>query len=221
MQKQLPAPLYKDVSAVGMPHERTFYVSVQVGDLMETGKGRNKKLAKHDAAEKLLTRLNALPVDELLELGVAPRTASTSTTDTNQKKTAPESDSLNCNAAAAALPTDTKETPESYLVPKIAVDGEKVGFKELQCMDFDHEVPSYHHVTLLDLIASDEEYEIKFNWLSELEEQGVRYFQSLVVISTSPEMSAIGKGKTEDEAKYAAAFLLLQQMKATLLTSNR
>lgn len=57
-EKNLGAPMYRVVSREGSEHEPVFHMEVVLGEgLIESGSGRNKKLAEQEAAAKMLKRL--------------------------------------------------------------------------------------------------------------------------------------------------------------------
>ncbi len=54
----LESPIYKIVDETGPGHDKVFTAEVKVGtEICEIGKGKNKKSAEQDAAEKALTKL--------------------------------------------------------------------------------------------------------------------------------------------------------------------
>ena len=56
--KGLSAPVYEIVDREGCEHEPIFSITVAVGNMMEIGKGKSKKLAEQEAASKLLKALS-------------------------------------------------------------------------------------------------------------------------------------------------------------------
>ena len=52
--KGFSAPVYQLVSREGSEHEPVFLISVTVGNRVETGKGKNKKIAEQEAAKKMM-----------------------------------------------------------------------------------------------------------------------------------------------------------------------
>ncbi|XP_069699608.1 interferon-inducible double-stranded RNA-dependent protein kinase activator A homolog [Periplaneta americana] len=56
-------PKYVLVSEQGLPHNRVFTISVEVQGMRQTGTGRSKRLAKREAALKMLYRLGPQFVD--------------------------------------------------------------------------------------------------------------------------------------------------------------
>lgn len=56
--RRLAAPVYELVSQEGLPHDRTFTVTVRVGDrMLGSGSGKSKKVAETEAAAVALARL--------------------------------------------------------------------------------------------------------------------------------------------------------------------
>jgi len=66
--KGLCAPWYEEVSAIGPAHNKTFALTCSVGKLSERGSGPIKKVAKREAAIKVLVKLKAMTDDELKQL---------------------------------------------------------------------------------------------------------------------------------------------------------
>lgn len=58
-----PAPTYDLTKEEGAPHDRTFSIACIVGANREIGSGKSKKLAKRQAAHKMITHLKDMPSD--------------------------------------------------------------------------------------------------------------------------------------------------------------
>ncbi|KAE8580792.1 hypothetical protein XENTR_v10024543 [Xenopus tropicalis] len=65
VQKGWRLPEYTVAQESGPPHEREFTITCRVETFVETGSGTSKKVAKRVAADKLLTKLKAIPVDNM------------------------------------------------------------------------------------------------------------------------------------------------------------
>ena len=64
MKRRLPLPVYEVGLEKGAPHERCFIIVCAVGgNLKESGSGKSKKLAKRQAAHKMLNTLKSMPVE--------------------------------------------------------------------------------------------------------------------------------------------------------------
>lgn len=64
MNRRLPPPAYEVGLEKGAPHERCFVIICGVGgSLKESGSGKSKKLAKRQAAHKMLQTLKSMPVE--------------------------------------------------------------------------------------------------------------------------------------------------------------
>ena len=64
MNRRLPPPVYEVGLEKGAPHERCFIIVCAVGgNLKESGSGKSKKLAKRQAAHKMLNTLKSMPVE--------------------------------------------------------------------------------------------------------------------------------------------------------------
>ncbi|KAG7203463.1 hypothetical protein KM043_013525 [Ampulex compressa] len=62
-ENNLQEPEYIPISDVGPPHARVFTIQCVVATFKEEGIATTKKQAKHDAAKKMLDRINDLVVD--------------------------------------------------------------------------------------------------------------------------------------------------------------
>ena len=49
------------VSEIGPPHDKTYEYQLKMGDLVSSGRGKNKKDAKTKAAENMVLKLEDLP----------------------------------------------------------------------------------------------------------------------------------------------------------------
>ena len=63
MNRRWPPPTYDLSHEEGLPHERSFTIVCVIGKHSETGAGKSKKLAKRQAANKMLVRLKDTPVE--------------------------------------------------------------------------------------------------------------------------------------------------------------
>lgn len=68
MNRRMAPPLYEVGLEEGAPHERCFIIVCSVGtSLKESGSGKSKKLAKRQAAHKMLKTLKSMPVERDLD----------------------------------------------------------------------------------------------------------------------------------------------------------
>ncbi|XP_075036644.1 interferon-inducible double-stranded RNA-dependent protein kinase activator A [Mixophyes fleayi] len=65
VQKGWRQPEYTVSQETGPPHNREFTISCRVENIVETGSGTSKKVAKRIAAKKLVVRLQSLPADDM------------------------------------------------------------------------------------------------------------------------------------------------------------
>ena len=64
MGRRWPPPVYELNHEEGLPHERMFTIHCVIEDkFTETGAGKSKKLAKRQAANKMIQRLRDLPME--------------------------------------------------------------------------------------------------------------------------------------------------------------
>lgn len=69
-ENNLQEPEYVPVSDVGPPHARVFTIRCVVSNFTEDGVGTTKKQAKHEAAKKMVDKINNLIMDKLQNLNV-------------------------------------------------------------------------------------------------------------------------------------------------------
>ncbi|XP_074857662.1 interferon-inducible double-stranded RNA-dependent protein kinase activator A isoform X2 [Carettochelys insculpta] len=65
IQKGWRLPEYSLAQELGPPHKREFTMTCRIETLTETGTGTSKKLAKRNAAEKLLAKFHSFPPDSI------------------------------------------------------------------------------------------------------------------------------------------------------------
>lgn len=63
MARRWPPPTYETEMEVGLPHERQFTIACAVLKYREVGKGKSKKIAKRQAAQKMWQRLQDQPLE--------------------------------------------------------------------------------------------------------------------------------------------------------------
>lgn len=63
MARRWPPPTYETEKEVGLPHERQFTIACSVLKYREVGKGKSKKIAKRQAAQRMWQRLQDQPLE--------------------------------------------------------------------------------------------------------------------------------------------------------------
>lgn len=66
MGRKWPPPTYETEMEVGLPHARQFTIACYVLNHHEIGTGKSKKIAKRNAANKMLCKLKEIPIDQNL-----------------------------------------------------------------------------------------------------------------------------------------------------------
>lgn len=66
MSRKWPPPTYETEMEVGLPHARQFTIACYVLNHHEVGNGKSKKIAKRNAANKMLQKLKDIPIDSSL-----------------------------------------------------------------------------------------------------------------------------------------------------------
>jgi len=78
MSRRWPPPIYDLNAEEGLPHERQFTINCIVGKYKEPGAGKSKKVAKRQAAYKMLQKLKDVPL-EPNQMGIAAEDGSAGT----------------------------------------------------------------------------------------------------------------------------------------------
>jgi len=191
MSRRWPPPTYELSHEEGLPHERSFTIHCIIeGKHTETGAGKSKKLAKRQAANKMIQRLRDLPMenedafqniddDELVQ-GLAHRYSQVK--ETNFK-------AMNANHSqqVSRFHKNLKLSKGEYL-------------SKLQDIDLSEELNS---VAALEEIANEQHFEATFVDVEEISKRGL--YQCMVQLSTQPVAVCYGCGEDVESARQEAA----------------
>ena len=193
MNRRMQPPVYEVSLEEGQPHERKFVIVCSVGkNQEEAGCGKSKKLAKRQAAHKMLKRLKLQPVEaeegsfqiideDDLAQGIAQRS----------KEMKGKNGHYLTKFHRNLVP---KEGSKLKLIHDLEVD-------ELQDKS----------VELLDDVGKEQSFAVTF---VELEEKSKKDdFMCLVQLSTAPVAVCFGTAKTKEDAKAASAFDALEYLR--------
>lgn len=207
-------PFYETVIEDGLPHERTFGISCLVNNLNEMGKGKSKRLAKRQAAKKMIelikTVQNGLLNGEDEKFG--------------------EPGGVGVPGGGVGGPCSTvlreaksymglKEQNISALTPR---HSQQVGqlLRQLQASDgvrlaglqgTSLSTAGLDYVGLLREIADEQSFEVTYVPIEELSPDGKH--QCLVQLTSLPLAVCFGTADTAEQAQVAAARSALQYLK--------
>ncbi|XP_077515112.1 protein Loquacious-like isoform X2 [Amblyomma americanum] len=203
-------PFYETVIEDGLPHERTFGISCLVNNLNEMGKGKSKRLAKRQAAKKMIELIKNVQNgllngedDKFGELGSGPGGLGPCSTVLQEAK---------CYMGL-------KEQNISALTPR---HSQQVGqlLRQLQASDgirlaglqgTSLSTAGLDYVGLLREIADEQSFEVTYVPIDELSPDGKH--QCLVQLTSLPLAVCFGTADTPDQAQVAAARSALQYLK--------
>jgi len=201
MSRRWPPPTYDLHHEEGLPHERSFTIHCIIeGKHTETGAGKSKKLAKRQAANKMIKKLRELPVenedafqnidDDELAQGLSQRYSQVK--EANMKV-------LNAN--------HSQQVSRFHKNLKLS-QGEHLS--KLQDTKLSEEV-DMDYVEVLEEIGNEQHFEVTFVDVEEISKRGL--YQCMVQLSTVPVAVCFGDGEDAAQAKQAAARDALDYLK--------
>ncbi|XP_029170487.1 uncharacterized protein LOC114940132 [Nylanderia fulva] len=212
-ENNLQEPIYDLIKDSGQPHARVFTITCTVSSFVEEGVAPTKKMAKHDAAGKMVKRIKAL-VDQLNSIedeeGSLDSSLATNKTEIMNRNAKERYYSLNKSIKKMNLGIKLSEYHTKWR-DSLEMDKRKKALEEL-------------HSYLNEILSLDEEDADKFTIiinkkLSKLETilsdinvtvntkeipADKSYFMRIIELNTCPHFSQIGIGKTEQEADWNA-----------------
>lgn len=199
MSRRWPPPTYDLSHEDGLPHERSFTLVCVIGKYRETGAGKSKKLAKRQAAHKMIKRLQLLPHEN---------------EDKNQN--------IDEDDLAQGISMRYSQLKEANIKTLNSSNNSQVSkfhknlqssvgacLNKLQALSLSE--PTVEHVKLLAEIGSEQHFTIVYVEIEELSKTG-RY-QCMVQLSTLPVAVLPGSGESPEEAKQSAAQSALEYLK--------
>merc|ERR1719259_1517584 len=189
MSRRWPPPVYELSHEEGLPHERLFTIHCVIeGRYTETGTGKSKKLAKRQAANKMIQKLRDLPMenedafqnideDELAQ-GLAQRFS--------QCKEANKAMNGSHSQQVSKFHKNLKSS-QGDLLSKL----QDLSLEELEdCVE------------MLEDIAHEQKFEATFVDVEEVSERGL--YQCMVQMSALPVSVCYGQGEDPGAAKQSA-----------------
>ncbi|CDW58034.1 tar rna binding protein isoform [Trichuris trichiura] len=186
-------PVYEDAGVEGPSHNLVFYISVQVGALKEIGSGRNKKLAKQNAARKLLETVEELSYEECQELLAYCKQDMSITI----QQPFPEMDEIFRKESSLQM-------PKSIELGSGSLDrAENEIAKFFSEFDIRRDFVRGNHLEMLHRISREESWDYEFLYAGK-DVDGLECF--FLQLSTVPVAVVWGSGASLDEAKERAAW---------------
>jgi len=196
MGRRWPPPTYELNHEEGLPHERMFTIHCVIEDrYTETGTGKSKKLAKRQAANKMIQKLRELPMenedafanideDELAQ-GLAHRLSQT-------------------RESGKGL-SHSQQVSKFHKTLKSSQGDVLCSLKELTLKEVED------CVTMLEDIGKEQQFEVTFVEVEEESKRGLS--QCMVQMSTLPVSVCYGQGEDPEAAKQSAARDALDYLK--------
>ena len=193
MNRRLPPPVYEVGMEKGAPHERCFVIVCSVGgNLKENGTGKSKKLAKRQAAHRMLQTLKSMPVER----------------DNEQSLATIDEDDL---AQGIARKAAAKGTDPSFFKfhrdLKLGRGPHLAGLHDSEIFEKNQK----DAVTALENIGLEQEFYVTYVDVEEKSRDDK--FHSFVQLSTNPVAVCFGIGNTPEEAKMNSAANALQYLR--------
>jgi len=199
MSRRWPPPTYDLSHEEGLPHERSFTIKCIIeGKHIEVGAGKSKKLAKRQAANKMIQRLRDAPVenedafqhidDDMLAQGLA-------------------------HVKEASLKSGSSHSQQVSRFHKNlkGAQGEVVErLASLSLSPSPSSSSSPGRVELLKEISEEQKFEVTYVDIEEVSKSG--RMQCLVQLSTLPVAVCFGDGETVEEAQESAATNALEYL---------
>lgn len=205
--RRWPAPYYETESPHGLPHERVYSTNVYVDKYRESGVGKTKKISKREAAKVMLAKLKAIPVSPIDYKKLYEETHSSQNSEL-------ESTLKSLKEANYVLMTiqQTKKIAQFHQKVKNNKGPKLEALKHNISNQKDFDAVSY-----LQEIGKEQRFEITF---VEIEDKSLSgEYQALVQLATFPVAVCHGKGKTQQDAKMAAAHNAVEYLR--LMTKSK
>ncbi|XP_077556383.1 protein Loquacious-like isoform X1 [Haemaphysalis longicornis] len=207
-------PFYETVIEDGLPHERTFGISCLVNNLNEMGKGKSKRLAKRQAAKKMIELIKTVQngllngEDEKFgEPGVGvPGGGGGGGPCSTVLREAKSYMGLKEQNISALTPRHSQQVGQ-LLRQLQASDGVRLAGLQGTSLS----TAGLDYVGLLREIADEQSFEVTYVPIEELSPDGKH--QCLVQLTSLPLAVCFGTADTAEQAQVAAARSALQYLK--------
>jgi len=197
MNRRLPPPVYEVGLEKGAPHERCFIIVCAVGgNLKESGSGKSKKLAKRQAAHKMLQTLKSMPVER----------------DSEQSFAMIDEDDLAQGIARCKVSSNNKtDQVDSFFKfhrdLKTGRGPHLAGLHDLDTFDIAQQAPE----EFLEKISKEQDFFVTYVDVEEKSKDDK--FHCFVQLSTNPVTVCFGIGQSPQKAKMNSAANALQYLR--------
>ncbi|EDS43579.1 tar RNA binding protein [Culex quinquefasciatus] len=203
MARRWPPPTYETEMEVGLPHERQFTIACAVLKYREVGKGKSKKIAKRQAAQRMWQRLQDQPLEPNQIIQMLDE-------EGNEELKAASISGRYAGLKDVRIPSLTtghgQKVSQFHKALK-SRSGESLRRLQNTCLND----KSVDFVQMLHDIATEQRFEVTYVDIDEKTLSG--RFQCLVQLSTLPVAVCHGSGATAKEAQAAAARNSLEYLK--------
>jgi len=190
MARRIPPPTYGSHHEEGEPHQKSFHVHCNIeGRYKETGTGKNKKMAKRQAAYKIIIKLSEIPVkkEDFLE---------------NDDDELAQEHNLKYSELEE---TDLKNQNPSKRVSLFhknlqCFKGEQISMLQQKQLENRTDL---NFAGILEEVAKEQQLEVLYVDVEEISKSGL--YQCMVRLSTMPVALCFGRGISKDLAKQDAA----------------
>nr|ARS01459.1 dsRNA binding protein 1 [Artemia franciscana] len=189
--KRFSPPGYLIASEVGLPHDRIFNMVCIVDVYKETGSGKSKKLAKRQAAIKMIETIKDVPVEQPVIYDEDDEVAN-KIFDRHSKSHKLADSHLKISQFHRAMKNATGEMIES--LQSLSIGDKKINYKEL-----------------LKKVAGEQKLDLNYMEIEEKSFSG--QYQSLLLMSAAPVAVCFGTGESVSGAEEAAALNALVYLK--------
>lgn len=211
MSRRWPPPTYDLSHEEGLPHERSFTINCVIeGKHTEIGAGKSKKLAKRQAANKMIQKLRATPLeneenyhnvdDDELAQGMSQRYATIKETTFKSMNSS--------NSQQISRFHKNLKSLQGEQISKLS-QGEEIT-QLLDDLSLNQET-KLESISFLNEIGKEQNFEVTFVDIEEISKKGK--FQCLVQLSTQPVAVCFGEGSSLEEAQESAAVNALEYLK--------
>jgi len=202
MARRWPPPTYELSHEEGLPHERSFTINCIIeGKHKEIGSGKSKKLAKRQAAHKMIQRLRDIPLDNEEEIN---------NIDDDELVQGLGSRFSNINLKELSSKTISGSNFQQISrCHKSMKSWQGVKVSDLNDLNTDNKELDY--ISVLNDLASEQKFEVTYVEIEEVAKSGKR--QCLVQLSAPPVSVCFGDGESIEMAKGAAAKNAVEYLK--------
>jgi RISC-loading complex subunit TARBP2 len=202
MNRRMQPPTYEVCLEEGQPHERRFVIVCTAGSLREEGLGKSKKLAKRQAASKLLRKMQQQPVGDMESGTGANLTAAVLDEDDIAQGLAQRTRDRLTGAATGFLRMHRSLRPR---------EGTKLLWLQSQTSEEATTDLRSQAVSVLEAIGKEQDFDVTFVDIEERSTRGQAH--CIVQLATSPVAVCYGVGDSDEDAKSEAAYNALEYLR--------